>query len=741
MKVLHGKYGVEEVKYNDEDHVLVRDDDVLLSYSGDEPTLESIQMPRGKVLLKLLDDKEESQGGILLSKGAAKPDTTIGEVVAVGEDALDRLGKPIATDLAVGDTVRFRFGNEVKLDLGKSEFRSVDVSECAPSEVEVPVSHHWQCLGHSPLRPLPRLRFRSRRQANFDGGLVFSARWHLLGQLMPSPLQSIGEDGKVFQSWSEVERKGHKALLGGPEIFKEGAGEDRGEFARLQAFIGAIAIGDMVKSTLGPKGMDKILQPAGQGPGSNATVTNDGATILKSVWIDNPAARILVDISKTQDQECGDGTTSVVVLAAEMLRNAQNLVEAKMHPQVIIRGYRMALAVARAKLEALAMDNGSDPVKFREDLLRIARTTLSSKLLQHEKDHFATLAVDAVLRLGGKPNLDYIQVLKKPGASLKDSFLEEGFILEKRIGVGHKKLLEDCKVLVANCQMDTDKIKIYGARVKVDSLEAVAEIEQAEKEKMKAKIEKIAAHKCNVFINRQLIYNYPDQLLKDSGVMAIEHSDFDGSERLAAVLGADIVSTFDNPELTTLGTCKKIEEIMIGEDKVIKFSGCSKGEACTIVLRGSSTHVLDEAERSLHDALAVLYQTVQETRVVWGGGAMEMAMAQEVQQKLTEVGGKESAAMEAFGKALTQIPVILADNAGLDSAELAGQLRAAHAKGEHSTGLEFTSGSGGVADMKQLGIMESFRSKMSQLCSAAEAAEMIIRVDDIIKNAPRQRDG
>eukprot|EP00435_Cladocopium_sp_Y103_P019654 s3378_g4.t1 len=295
------------------------------------------------------------------------------------------------------------------------------------------------------------------------------------------------------------------------------------------------------------------------------------------------------------------------------------------------------------------------------------------------------------------------------------------------------------EVLVANCQMDTDKIKIYGARVKVDSLEAVAEIEQAEKDKMKKKIEKIVDHKCNVFINRQLIYNYPDQLLKEAGVMAIEHSDFDGSERLAAVLGADIASTFDNPELTVLGSCKRIEEIMIGEDKVIKFSGCSKGEACTIVLRGSSQHVLDEAERSLHDALAVLYQTVQETRVVWGGGSMEMAMAQAVQQKLTEVGGKESVAMESFGKALMQIPVILADNAGLDSAELVGQLRAAHAKGQNSFGLEFNNGT--IADMSQLGIMESFRSKMSQLCSAAEAAEMIIRVDDIIKNAPRQRDG
>merc|ERR1712224_881909 len=187
-----------------------------------------------------------------------------------------------------------------------------------------------------------------------------------------------------------------------------------------------------------------------------------------------------------------------------------------------------------------------------------------------------TLAVDSVLRLKGKPNLDYIQVLKKPGGSLKDSFLSEGFILEKKIGTGSPKVLEDCKVMVANCQMDTDKIKIYGARVKVDSFEAVAEIEAAEKEKMKNKVERICKHGCNVFINRQLIYNYPDQLFKENGVMAIEHSDFDGTERLAAVLGADIVSTFDNPEQTKLGTCERIEEIMIGEDKVIKFSGCAQ---------------------------------------------------------------------------------------------------------------------------------------------------------------------
>merc|ERR1740138_1520999 len=218
------------------------------------------------------------------------------------------------------------------------------------------------------------------------------------------------------------------------------------------------------------------------------------------------------------------------------------------------------------------------------------------------------------------------------------------------------KVLENCKIMVANCQMDTDKIKIYGARVKVDSFEAVNEIEKAEKEKMKAKVEKIVAHGCNVFINRQLIYNYPDQLFKENGVMAIEHSDFDGTERLAAVLGADIVSTFDNPEETKLGSCKKIEEMMIGEDKVIKFSGCAENEACAIVLRGASSHILDEAERSLHDALAVLYQTVQETRVVYGGGAMECAMAQAIQDKMASVEGKEILAMESFAKALQTMP-------------------------------------------------------------------------------------
>lgn len=533
----------------------------------------------------------------------------------------------------------------------------------------------------------------------------------------------------------------HKFLSSVPSIYRQGAGEDKGDVARLQAFIGAIAIGDLVKSTLGPKGMDKILQPLpGEGASQETTVTNDGATILSRVWVDNPSAKILVDISKTQDQECGDGTTSVVVLAAELLRQAEQLVQQRMHPQVIIKGYRIALDAARARLEEIGFNNGDNEAKFRQDLINIAETTLSSKLLKHEKSHFAELAVNAVLRLKGRPNLDYIQVLKKAGGAVKESYLEPGFILEKKLACGSARSKTGCKILVANTPMDTDKIKIFGSRVKVDSLEAVQEIETAEKDKMKAKVAKIVATGCNVFINRQLVYNYPEELFKKAGVTVIEHSDFDGTERLAAVLGGDIVSTFDDPDKIKLGTCDKMEEIMIGEDKVIRFSGCRENEACTIVLRGASSHVLDEAERSLHDALAVLFQTVnQDTRVVCGGGSTEVAMSKAVLEAGQKAGGKESIAVEAFARALVQIPMIISENAGFDAQEIVGEMKKAHADGSNTAGININTES--ISDMKELGIFESYRSKLSGLCAAAEAAEQVIRVDDIIRNAPRQRQG
>jgi T-complex protein 1 subunit beta len=260
-------------------------------------------------------------------------------------------------------------------------------------------------------------------------------------------------------------------------------------------------------------------------------------------------------------------------------------------------------------------------------------------------------------------------------------------LLDKKPGLNQPKRVENARILIANTPMDTDKIKVFGSRVKVDSVAKVAELELAEKEKMKEKVEKITKHNINVFINRQLIYNYPEQLFADAGIMAIEHADFEGVERLALVLGGEIVSTFDLPDKVKVGHCKLIEEVMIGEDKLLRFTGVALGEACTIVLRGATQQILDEAERSLHDALCVLTQTVKEPRIVFGGGCSEMLMANVVTILANETPGKESIAMEAFARALRKLPTIIADNAGFDSSELISQLRACHASALKTYGL------------------------------------------------------
>merc|ERR1712213_119918 len=363
-------------------------------------------------------------------------------------------------------------------------------------------------------------------------------------------------------------------------VLKHEADEEKAETARLSSFVGAMAIGDLVKSTLGPKGMDKILYGMGRNEG-RVEVTNDGATILKAVGVDNPAAKVLVEMSKVQDDEVGDGTTSVVVFASELLREAEKLIEQRIHPQTIVAGWRQATKIARAALEGQAKDHGDDEEKFREDLMNIARTTLSSKILTAHKDFFSKMAVDAVLRLKKSGNLEAIQITKVKGGTLDESFLDEGFLLNKKPGVRQPKRIENAKILIGNTPMDTDKIKVFGSRVKVDAVSKVADLELAEKEKMKDKVD--------------LICNYPEQLFADKGVMAIEHADFDGIERLALVTGGEIVSTFGNPDLVKLGTCDVIEQVDIGEETLVKFSGVALGEACSIVLRGATEQILDEA--------------------------------------------------------------------------------------------------------------------------------------------------
>lgn len=525
-------------------------------------------------------------------------------------------------------------------------------------------------------------------------------------------------------------------------IFGDQVTEERGENARLSAFIGAIAVGDLVKTTLGPKGMDKLLQSATR---AESQITNDGATILQSIPFDNPAAKVLVNISKVQDEEVGDGTTTVTVLAAELLREAEKLVNRKIHPQTIIDGYRIANKAAREALIRSAIDHSQDKAAFREDLLSIARTTLSSKILSQDKEKFAQLAVNAILRLNGSTNLDHIQVISKLGGKLSDSYLDDGFILEKNFGVRQPKRIgkiagkqEGTKILVANTPMDTDKVKVFGAKFKVDSTSKLAELEKAEKEKMKGKVERILNHKMDLFVNRQLIYNYPEQLFTEAKINSIEHADFAGVERLALVTGAEVVSTFDAPEQVKLGYCDSVEEIMIGEDTLLRFSGCKSTEACSIVLRGATEQVLAEAQRSLHDALAVLSQTVAAPKTTLGGGCAEMLMSKAVDEASRKCQGKVAIAVESFANALRQLPTILADNAGYDSNELISILKAAVYSGHTTMGLNLNTGE--VADMRELGIVESYKLKNAAVNSASEAAEMLLRVDNIIRAKPRTAD-
>ncbi|XP_078046655.1 chaperonin containing TCP1 subunit 2 [Augochlora pura] len=519
-------------------------------------------------------------------------------------------------------------------------------------------------------------------------------------------------------------------------ILKNEAEEEKAEIARLSLFVGAITLGDLVKSTLGPKGMDKMLVAHGRSAGQ-VQVTNDGATILKSVGVDNPAAKILVDMSRVQDDEFGDGTTSVTVLASELLREAEQLIEKKFHPQTIIAGWRKATEVARQELENISQDFSGHQRRFTRHLLNIARTTISSKILSQHKELFSFLALQAVLHIKEPDNLAAIQIIKKPGQTLAKSEIFDGFLLDKKPGMHQPQQMYDARILLANTPMDTDKIKVFGSRVRVDSMAKIAELEAAEKQKMKEKVDKIVKHGCNVFINRQLIYNYPEQLFADAGIMAIEHADFDGIERLALVTDGEIVSTFDSPETVKLGRCGHIEPVMIGEDTLLKFSDVALGEGCTIVIRGSTQQILDEAERSLRDAICVLAATKRDYKIVNGGGCCEMAMACAVMEAAAKTVGKEAVAMEAFARALLQLPTIIADNAGYDSACLISELRARHNSGEKSMGLDMEKGK--IGCMRTLGITESWVVKTQVLLSAVEAAEMILRVDDILRAAPRKR--
>lgn len=517
----------------------------------------------------------------------------------------------------------------------------------------------------------------------------------------------------------------------GVQLLDSSAEEERGEMARMSAFTGAMAICDLVKTTLGPKGMDKVLQSLSNTDAIQ--VTNDGATILQSIVIDNPAAKLIVELSKAQDSEVGDGTTSVAVLAGQLLHEAEDLVGQGIHPQTIIAGWRKACQIAIEALENSAKTSSN----FRNDLINVARTTLNSKVLAMERDYFAEIAVAAIERLKDPSRLDAISIVKISGSTLRTSELVDGLILKCEFGVGQPKKVENAKILIANCPMDSDKIKIHGAKIETDSPDQLAQIETAERTKMLEKCEKIGKHNPTVFVNRQLIYNLPEEYFTQHKINSIEHADFAGVERLSLITGGDIVSTFDSPDKVKLGFAKTVETVMIGEDKLLKFSGCTEPAAATIVLRGATDQILDEADRALHDALCVIAAMMTEKRTVLGAGCSEVLMAEAVDTAARRTAGKGALAMEGFARALRQIPTIIASNAGLDAPEIITRIRAAHNEGKNTYGVDILNRT--ASDVEALGITESFKVKRQVVISASEAAEQILRVDEIVKCAPARK--
>nr|UXY87730.1 T-complex protein 1 beta SU [Cryptomonas curvata] len=482
---------------------------------------------------------------------------------------------------------------------------------------------------------------------------------------------------------------------------------------------------NFLKSTLGPRGMDKLLLSKS----GDIKITNDGATILKNAFYNSVIKNILNNLTIAHDNEIGDGTTSICCLVGELVSEAEKLIKNQIHPQIIIEGYRLAAKQALLILNFAMFDHSKDVEQFCNDLLDMARTTLCSKIVFPVREHFARLVVEAILKLKGSTDINHIKIIKKFGGSLRDSFLEEGFILESKIGSGQPKRIENARILIANTSLDSDKIKIYGAKIKVSALSKLAKLEIAEQKRILDKCKKILAHNINVFINRQLIYNRQESFFTDHGLISIEHADFEGTERLALVTGAEIVSTFDEPSKIKIGNCKIVEEIIIGDETMVRFGKCSNANACTLILRGSNQQILDEAERSIHDALCVLSQAIRDTRMVWGGGSLDTFLSVNLEKFGRNFTGKISLVIFAFSKSIQNLPRILLDNAELDSTSIISQLRTMHEKGNIKVCIDINNQTTSNAD--SLGLVEFFRLKTQMIISAVETVEVILRIDHI----------
>ncbi|MGA3404573.1 MAG: thermosome subunit beta [Candidatus Bathyarchaeia archaeon] len=513
-------------------------------------------------------------------------------------------------------------------------------------------------------------------------------------------------------------------------ILKEGTQRSTGKDAQRNNILAAKVVAETVKTTLGPRGMDKMLVSTI----GDVVITNDGATIMKELDVQHPAAKMLVEVAKTQDNEVGDGTTTAVVLTGQLLEQAEKLLDKDVHPTVIVGGYKKAAEKAKEILGGLS--ESIDP-NDATTLRTIAMTAMGTKSVSGAKDYLAKIAVDAALQVKEardgktKVDIDLVKVLKKHGKSIEETELVKGIVIDKEIAHPQMpKRTQGAKIALLNAKLEIEKTE-FDAKININSPDQMKLFLDEEERMLKEMVDKVSESGTNFVFCEKSIDDIALHFLAKRGISAVKNVSSGDMEKLAKATGAKIVASVKELSSSSLGEAKVIEESKIGDDKLTYVRDAKNPMAVTIVLRGGTEHVVDEAERSLHDALCVVRDAIEDAKILAGGGASEAETSKQLREYATNVGGREQLAIEAFADAMESIPLALAENAGLDPIDIMVELRAKHEDPNNRWyGVDVFSGH--VKDMKSLNILEPLRVKTQVVKSATEAASIILRIDDVI---------
>ncbi|MBN1763076.1 MAG: TCP-1/cpn60 chaperonin family protein [Methanomicrobia archaeon] len=522
------------------------------------------------------------------------------------------------------------------------------------------------------------------------------------------------------------------AQLGGTPILvlREGSERTRGRDAQSRNIMAAKTIANAVKSTLGPKGMDKMLVDSM----GDVVITNDGATILKEMDIEHPAAKMMVEIAKTQDEEVGDGTTSAVILAGELLKRAEDLLEQEVHPTLIAAGYRLAAEKAYEILDGIAK---TVKPTDSQTLKKIAITSMTGKGAGTAREMLTDLAVDAVKMIAEKGveniDIDHIKLEKKMGGSTEDTTLIMGMVLDKeRVHPGMPKTVKNAKIALINSALEIEKTEV-DAKIEITAPEQLKAFLEEEEKMLKEMVEKVTSSGANVLFCQKGIDDLAQHYLSKKGVFAVRRVKESDMKKLASATGGKIQTSMEEIAAQDLGKAGLVEERKIGGEEMIFVEDCQNPKAVSILLRGGTDHVVDELERGMHDALKVVAVALEDGKYVAGGGAAEIELALKLRDYAASVGGREQLAIQAFADAIEVIPRALAENAGLDPIDMLVALRSAHEKGQKNAGLDVFKGE--PTDMLKAGVIEPLRVKTQAISSGTESATMILRIDDVIASS------